>query len=105
MIVIFSKFKWVGGLDYVAGTKFVVPTHQVRPITEDNRHGLIFNHDGMLIGSIDAETGRMTVFDGCPVPKSVEVVLRFGHDTRALANPVKGAARPRARPWKDGLFQ
>ena len=104
MIIIFSNFEKVGN-DYVPATRFVVPSHQVRPITEDNRHAVIFCHEAMAIGTIDAETGRMTVFDGCQAPRSVEVVLRFGHDTRALADPIKSAQRPRAKPWRDGLYQ
>ena len=102
MILIFSNFTKTGANQFKASTRFEVPSHHKRTITEANRSGLVHAHSGLVLGSIDTD-GQLDLFDGQPLPHAVELVVHFDH-SRALANPVKHASKPRARPWKfDGV--
>ena len=103
MILIFSRFEQDQTADrtYIATSTFEVPSHHRRTVTPENQEAIIYNHSALAIGTIDA-TGRMEVFGGVTPPVSVEMVIRVD-GSRALANPVKHAARPRQPKWKhDG---
>ena len=104
MILIFSRFEQDQTADrtYIATSIFEVPSHHKRQITLGvNNEAVIYNHSALAIGIIDT-TGRMEVFGGVTPPVSVEMVIRVD-GSRALANPVKHAARPRQPKWKhDG---